>query len=153
MTRTRTADLTAGKYAKWKSLSLHANPKASKPWAQRVTGTHEKYGVDGEWLDKSYIDDQVYFDVSGLEAGDIIKVSGGSHNKKQNGFFCVSFVGEDVIEYEKTSEADVLEALENGDGADEARELRAEIQDGLEGLDAEQLAEVSELVADLGGGI
>ena len=114
MARQHTYDLTAGKLAKWKDLSLHANKKACKPWAGLVTGEHEKYGVDMDWLDKQTVDGATHFDVSGLEPGDYIKVSGASHSNKKVAYYHVDAVTDDEITVTRVNESDVLEAL-NGD--------------------------------------
>lgn len=146
-----TTPLIAAQYARWKDLSRHANPKACKPWAMRVTDTHDDYGVDGDWLDKEYIDDTVHYDVSGLEPGDIIKVSGASHNNRKHAYYEIDAVTDDAIEYDRLSEADVIERLETS-SVDQARELRARIHDGLDDLDQPDLERVADLVNDLRAG-
>lgn len=104
-------DLTAGRWAKWKTLSAHANTKAVKPWILHVTGEHAKYGVDGDWLDKKTIDGAHHMDVSGLEAGDIIKVSGASHTNKKHRYYRVLSVTDETMHYEKISESETIEEV------------------------------------------
>lgn len=48
-------ELVNGQFVEWSALSAHPNPKAVKPWIQRVTDTHEQYGVTGTWLDKQQL--------------------------------------------------------------------------------------------------
>lgn len=142
MASTKRFDLTADKWVKWKSISLHANTKACKPWAQLITDTHEDYGVDGEWLDKNYIDDQCHFDVSGLGSGDLIKVSGASHNNKKHAYYRVLSVNGE-LEVERIQEADVIEILESDD---DDRELRAEVRDRIDELDRDELENVLAII-------
>jgi hypothetical protein len=132
-------ELTAGQYAKWKSLSKHANEKACKPWAQRVTDTHEKYGVDGEWLEKNYIDDHPHFDVSGLTTGDLLKVSGASHNNRKHAYYRVVSRDDEELVVDELSESDVMEALND---TDEADGLREDVRSHLDDLDAEELEHI-----------
>jgi len=126
MATNKTYELTAGN-VRWKSISLHGNRKACKPWGQKITGTHEKYGVDGEWLDKQTIDGNVHLDVSGLEAGDIIKVSGASHNNKQHGYWRVKSVTDSELIVSRIYESEVVEEMENGGDRDDLDELRDEL--------------------------
>jgi hypothetical protein len=107
----KTFDLVADKWLSWKAISRHPNKKACKPWAQEITGTHEKYNVDGEWLEKKTIDGGIKFDVSGLHRGSIVKVSGASHNNRKhaywrveevNGEFAVSRMDESAVIEEMT---------------------------------------------------
>jgi hypothetical protein len=122
MGREKTFGLTAGK-VKWGEISLHANEKACKPWAQRITGTHQKYGVDGEWLDKQRIDGAVHFETDDLSAGDYIKVSGASHSNKKHSYWRVQHVT-DELSVEKVDEAEVVEAIEGDADDDDLDDLR-----------------------------
>lgn len=144
MSRTKGTELTAGKYVKWADISLHPNSKACKPWAMHVTDTHEKFGVEGDWLDKKRIDGKVHFDVSGLIPGDILKISGASHNNKKNAYYRIESVsGEFVVT--RMSEADVIESLEAGD--DEIDALRTEVQHLVAEIDEEETLEaIKEMV-------
>lgn len=125
MSRTETYELVAGKYVEWQEISRHGNLKACKPWGQLITDTHDKYGVDGEWLDKSTIDGKPHLNVSEIEAGDIIKVSGASHSNKKNAYFRVHGNGDQLI-VKRISETEVIEELEGG--RDDLDELRATVQ-------------------------
>ena len=125
MSQTETYELVAGKHVKWKAISRHGNRKACKPWGQKITDTHETYGVDGEWLDKSTIDGKIHLDVSEIEPGDIIKISGASHSNKYHAYFRVHGNGDQLI-VEKISETEVIEELEGG--RDDLDELRAAVQ-------------------------
>lgn len=104
-------DLVNGKWAKWGTLSAHANLKAVKPWIMHVTGEHSKYGVDGDWLDKQTIDGAYHMDVSGLDAGDFIKVSGASHSNKKHRYYRVLAVDSEKLYYERAKESEVLEGV------------------------------------------
>jgi hypothetical protein len=105
------ADLVNDQWVKWKRMSAHANLKAVKPWMMRVTGQHDKYGVDGDWLDKTQIDDRYYMDVSDLEHGDIIKVSGASHNNRKHRYYRVLAVENGQLYYEKINESEAIETV------------------------------------------
>jgi HD-GYP domain-containing protein (c-di-GMP phosphodiesterase class II) len=80
-------ELVNGRYVAWTDLSAHPNRKAGKAWILQVTGTHETYAVDGDWLDKQTIDGEYHMDVSDLSSGDIVKVSGASHNNKKHRYY------------------------------------------------------------------
>jgi hypothetical protein len=145
MGREKTYDLTAGK-VQWSEISLHANEKACKPWAQRITGTHEKYGVDGEWLDKQRIDGDVFFDLEDVGPGDYIKVSGASHSNKKHSYWRVQHVT-DELSVERVDEAEVIEAIEGDAGDDGLDDLRnALIQAVSECDDEETLNKVKALM-------
>ena len=120
--------MEANKYVAWSDVSRHPNSKACKPWAQRITGTHEKYGVDGEWLDKQTIDGDVHFDVSGLTPGDIIKVSGASHNNKKHAYYKIKSINGE-LKLEGMDESEVIEAMEQPDELDE---LKSELMEAIE---------------------
>ena len=111
-------ELVGGDFVRWKDVSRHANKKACKPWAQLVTGAHEKYGVDGEWLSKQTIDGDVAFDTSDLTPGDYIKVSGASHSNKKHAYYQVDSVDESLT-ITRVSESDVLESVRSSDDLDE----------------------------------
>jgi len=92
--------LVSGQWVRWRNLSAHPNLKAVNPWIMQVTGTHEKYGVDGDWLDKQRIDGDYHMDVTGLESGDIIKVSGASHNNRKHRYYRIITMTDDQLYYE-----------------------------------------------------
>ena len=115
-------ELVGGDFVRWKDISRRANEKACKPWAQLVTGGHEKYGVDGEWLNKQTIDGDVAFDTSDLTPGDYIKVSGASHSNKKNAYYQVDSV-DDSLTITRVSESDVLESVRNNDDLDEISDV------------------------------
>lgn len=107
-------ELVNNQFVPWAELSAHANTKAVKPWILHVTGTHEKYGVDGDWLNKQKIDDSYHMDVSELEQGDILKVSGASHSNKKHRYYRVLAIEDGVLYYEPTDgleEATVIETV------------------------------------------
>jgi hypothetical protein len=107
-------ELVNGQFVKWATLSQHANKKAVKPWILKVTDTHDKFGVDGNWLNKQTIDGNVHMDITPLEAGDIIRVSGASHNNKKHRYYRVHTITEDTLYYGPNrglKEADVIEEV------------------------------------------
>lgn len=108
----RSTDLVNDQWVNWREVSAHPNLKAVKPWILRVTGQHEKYGVDGEWLDKQQIDGEYHMDVSGLEQGDIVKVSGASHNNRKHRYYRVLKVENSQLYYTRVSESEALEAVD-----------------------------------------
>jgi len=108
----RSTELVNDQWVNWRELSAHPNLKAVKPWVLRVTGQHEKYGVDGEWLNKQQIDGGYHMDVSGLKQGDIIKVSGASHNNRKHRYYHVLKVENGKIYYKKVSESEALEIID-----------------------------------------
>ncbi|SNZ03630.1 hypothetical protein SAMN06269185_0326 [Natronoarchaeum philippinense] len=112
LTDSRTTDLVNDQWVNWRELSAHPNLKAVKPWILRVTGLHTKYGVDGEWLDKQQIDGDYHMDVSGLENGDVIKVSGASHANRKHRYYRVTAVGNGRLYHEKISESEAIEAVD-----------------------------------------
>jgi len=128
---TTTVELEANKYVRWKDVSLHPNKKATKAWAQEITGTHEKYGVDGEWLDKTTIDGATHFDVSALTPGDYIKVSGASHNNKKHAYYRIESVN-GGLEITRVKESTVIEAMEQPDELDE---LKNDLMDQIQQCD------------------
>ncbi|QSG02870.1 hypothetical protein [Natranaeroarchaeum sulfidigenes] len=108
-------NLVNGQFVSWVTLSAHANSKAVKPWILRVTDTHDKYGVDGDWLSKQKIDGTTHMDITPVSEGDIIKVSGASHNNKKHRYYRVVAVTDDALYYEPQygglSEATVIEEV------------------------------------------
>ena len=140
--KTTDVELHAGKYVRWNDVSRHPNSKATKPWTQVITGTHEKYGVDGEWLNKTTIDGSTCFDVSDLTPGDYIKVSGASHNNKKHAYYRVeSLNGE--LEITRVKESAVIEAMEQPDELDALRQdVMAAVQDCDDRTTLESVREV-----------
>ncbi len=104
-------ELVNGKWVKWRNLSAHANLKAVKPWIMEVTGPSDKYGVEGDWLDKREIDGNHHMDVSGLEPDSYIRVSGASHSNKKHRYYRVKGFEDGEMYYERADEAEVLEAV------------------------------------------
>jgi|APHM01.1.fsa_nt_gi hypothetical protein len=104
-------ELVSNKWAKWGTLSAHANTKAVKPWILHVTDEHQKYGVDGDWLNKNRIDGAHHMDMSGLSAGDIIKVSGASHNNKKHRHYRILAFKGGTMHYEQITEAETVEEV------------------------------------------
>ena len=144
----KTAELTAGKFA-WGDLSRHANEKACKPWAQKITDTHEKYTVDGEWLDKTTIDGSIHFATDDLAAGDIIKVSGASHNNKKHAYYRVLSVNGEIAA-NRMDEAEVLEALESDEDDSDLAEKRRKISGLVEQVDdADDLDRIADYIERL----
>lgn len=105
--------LVNARWVKWSELSAHPNLKAVRPWILHVTDTHDTFGVDGEWLKKQRIDETYHMDVSGLESGDIIKVSGASHNNRHHTYYRVLTTTDDRLYYEKEilKESEVMEEV------------------------------------------
>jgi hypothetical protein len=135
-------ELTAGKWVSWQDWSKHANSSAGKAWALRVTDTHEKYGVAGDWLQKQKIDGDIHFDVSDLAPGRIVKVSGASHKNSQNAYWRVESVN-GTLDVSEMSEAEVIESLEQ---TDELDQLRREVQEAAVDADEETLRRVTEIL-------
>lgn len=131
-----TYELTAGRFVKWSALSRHANKKAVKPWIGLVTGTHDEYGVDMDWLDSQTIDGDTHFDVSDVTAGDYIKVSGASHNNKKHAYYRVEGISDDELLVDRVTEATVLEAMTTGE--ETVPELRSEIMQQVAEIDDEE---------------
>jgi len=108
----RYTPLVNDRWADWTDLSAHPNLKAVKPWIMEVTGTHPKYGLDGEWLNKQKIDGDHHMDVSEVGPGSFIRVSGASHNNKKHRLYRVVGFGDGRMYYERMSKSEVLEQLE-----------------------------------------
>lgn len=107
-------NLVNGQFVPWKTLSAHPNRKAVKPWILQVTGTHDQYGVDGDWLDKQQINGTYHMNVEAVSDGDIIKVSGASHTNKKHRYYRVVAVTDDALYYEPQyglDEATVIEEV------------------------------------------
>jgi len=109
-----TVELVNGQFVKWRALSAHPNLKAVKAWILHVTGTHEQYGVDGDWLDKQQISGDYHMDVTPLSNGDIIKVSGASHNNTKHRYYRVLAITDSTLYYDSKyglDEAAVIEEV------------------------------------------
>lgn len=109
-----TAELVNGQFVKWRALSAHANLKAVKPWILHVTGTHDEYGVDGDWLNKQQISGDYHMDIDELTRGDIIKVSGASHNNRKHRYYRILGITDNTLYYESKyglDEATVIEEV------------------------------------------
>lgn len=126
-------EAVAPNLVRWRDLSRHPNRAATKAWAMRVTGTHDKYGVDGDWLDKQTVAGDLCFDTSDLAEGDIIKVSGASHSNRKHTYYRVLEVDRDGMAVERMGEADVIEAVESKEPVEalreQVRDLAAECED------------------------
>lgn len=107
----RTTDLVNDQWVNWRELSVHPNRKAVKPWILRVTGLHDQYGVDGDWLDKQQIDKEYHMDISALARGDVIKVSGASHNNRKHRYYRVLALKNGQLYYERISESETIETV------------------------------------------
>lgn len=107
----KSIELINGRWAKWATLSAHPNLKAVKPWILHVHDEHDEYGVDGDWLEKKTIDDDYHMDVSDLETGDIIKVSGASHNNRKHRFCQIVERTDNTLYYEQITEAQTIEEV------------------------------------------
>jgi len=107
----RSTDLINGKWVNWRTLSAHPNLKAVKPWILLVTDTDERFGFDGEWLEKKQIDGNYHMDLSPVEQGNIIRVSGASHNNRKHRFYRVVFIDEQTLSYDRMDEASVIEEV------------------------------------------
>jgi len=118
---TESIELTANNYLKWKTVSRHPNKKATKAWAMKITGTHDKYGLDGDWMDKQTLDGATHFDTTPLNPGDYIKVSGASHSNNKIAFYRVESIN-GKIELTRVKESDVVEAVESPDELDELKQ-------------------------------
>lgn len=78
----KTAD---GKHIKWAEISRHSNTKACKPWIAKVEDYDTekyKYNWKQDFLSRTYPtnSDKPKINVNSLKRGDIIRVSGASHN-------------------------------------------------------------------------
>lgn len=107
-------ELVNGKFVPWRALSAHPNLKAVKPWILHVTDTHDQYGVDGDWCPKQQIDGKCHMNVEELSEGDIIKVSGASHNNRKHRYYRIVAVTDDALYYEPRyglDEATVIEEV------------------------------------------
>lgn len=105
-------ELVNGQYVAWTDLSAHANRKAGKAWILQVTDTHDRYAVDGNWLDKQTIDGAYHMDVSELSRGDIVKVSGASHNNKQHRYYRIVELTDAALYYTPESGLEESEVIE-----------------------------------------
>lgn len=106
--------LVNGQFVPWRELSAHPNRKAVTPWILQVTGTHDKYGVDGDWLTKQQIDGNYHMDLETVSAGDIIKVSGASHSNKKHRYYRIVAITNDALYYNPKrglDEATVIEEV------------------------------------------
>lgn len=105
------APLVNEQWVKWATLSAHANTKAVKPWILHVTEPHDEYRVDGEWLETQQIDGRFHMDISPLEEGDIIRVSGASHNNKKHRYYRVVAITPEELYGTVLKESEVIEAV------------------------------------------
>jgi hypothetical protein len=135
-------ELTARKWIRWKDWSLHANARACTPYAMRITGTHSKYGLDGDWLDKQKIDGDVCFDVSRLQKGDLVKVSGASHGNDRTSYWQIESVSQ-TLRASQIKESEVYEIIEGSDDDD----LRRDLIDKIWGADSEQLEQIRDILS------
>lgn len=125
--------LQNGHFLAWRDISLHPNPKACAPWLAVVEGYDPatKYNWVQEFREKTYIDNEPYFDSRDLEEGDIIRVSGASHNNNKTQAWRVEEIAEGSLEASRLSEMEAIEALESrdsGDGDEGPEESGASLQ-------------------------
>ncbi len=103
-----------GDYIYWANISAHPNTKAVKPWVAKVTGydPEYKYKWKQEFLDKDKAGgSRPYVDVSDLERGDIIRVSGASHSNDKTTCHLVLENTEDTFKTTRMLPKDVIEHL------------------------------------------
>ena len=136
---TETFNLRNGRWISWEDVSLAPNEDATKPWGQRITGTHPKYDLDGDWLQKYTFDGMVHLDTEGLEPEDYIKVSGaedvgGRYPERKNAYYRVDEIRDDEIDLVRVPKGDVVAAF---DGT--SRELREKVRAEIGNADEERL--------------
>lgn len=119
-------------WVRWDKVSLHPNYKATNAWGLHLTEVSDDYGTpDGDWLDTKDDGSDTKLDVSGLAAGDYIKVSGASHSNQRHAYYRVSKVtapasGDGTLRLTRVEEADVVEAV-TADDDDLADQLRRDL--------------------------
>ena len=136
---TETYELRNERWMDWEDVSLAPDENATKPWGQRITGTHPKFATDGEWLQKYTFDGAPHLDTEDLDAGDYIKVSGaedagGRYPERKNAYYRVDEIRDDEIDLTRLPEGDVIAAF---DGT--SRELREQVRAEIGDADEERL--------------
>lgn len=102
----------------WSEISAHANKKACKPWIAVVDDYDEndyKYNWNQDFLNKSTIDGKEMMKVSELARGDVIRVSGASHNNDKTRCWRIVSVSEDTLTAEKISESEAIETVQDNE--------------------------------------
>jgi hypothetical protein len=103
------------RYIKYDSWPIHINKNAHKLWAGEVIGINEEaqYPILLEWLDRKWFDNIMYYDVSNLTPGDIVRVNAGSYKKSYPTCFRIMGFFEDIIRVEKIDDILVMELFKD----------------------------------------
>ena len=99
------------KYIKYDSWPIHINENAHKLWAGKVINYDENapHPIFLEWLNRKWFDNVMYYDVSDLTSGDIVRVNAGSHNRLYPTCFKIMGFFEDTMRVEKIDDTKVME--------------------------------------------
>lgn len=136
-----------GIYVPWASLSRAPTSQAD-PWAQHVTEPHDEYGVSGDWLVTETVDGEVCFDISELDDGDYIKVSGETRDGKEHAFYVIENRLRAAVHVERVSYKTVKDAVE--ETAEEAAEPDAAVAEAAENPDVEpEVGDASALIGEV----
>jgi hypothetical protein len=109
----QTVEKKAGQFVRYNGWPLHINPKAHKLWAAEVTGydPSTKYNWIQDFLDSTYLNDDLHYDVSGVSAGDYLRVKAASHSNDKTRVLRVLYTDDDLLKVEKLRDDEAIEAL------------------------------------------
>ena len=136
------------KYVRFDNWPVHINENAHKLWAGKVIDYNEnsQHPILLEWLDKKWFNDVMFYDISTLTPGDIVRVNAGSHNKLYPTCFRVMGFYEDTKKKKKIDDTIVMEIFRS-DKEKEIRDLRKLIMNELEKINNERsLREVLDII-------
>lgn len=107
------AELRLGK-VRYDDFPLHINKKAHKLWAGKVVKVdlNEKYPVKIEWLEKTYLEDDLYYELDSVNVGDYLKVNAGSYKNKYPGYLKVIQVDSEKLITQEVKEKKVISNFE-----------------------------------------
>jgi hypothetical protein len=130
---------------RWNALSKCPNEAAVEPWMAVVIDydTSYEYNWDIEFQDRDRIQGDAYLSVEGVHEGDIIRVSGGGHQKSHKQCYYVQELGRDKIVVREVDDIHAIEAVKRRNRGEKQEYINA-IEERLQKMDTEELRDVAE---------
>lgn len=131
---------------RWSALSKCPNESAVEPWMAVVNdydSSKYEYNWDIEFQDRDTIQGEAYLSVEGVYEGDIIRVSGGGHQKDRIQCYYVQKLSREMIVVREIDDIHAIEAVKRCNREEREEYINA-IEEKLHKMDTKELKEVAE---------